>query len=226
VNLLHLIRTYGCLALFIGTFFEGETALLVGGVAAAQGFLDLRWMMISAFLGSVAGDQLFFLIGRYKSEWFLARSPGRRQRLQKVLNAVERQSYWMVFFFRFMYGLRNLSSFAIGMTRMPIWAYVPLNCAAAAIWVVGFGLVGRFFGSALLPVLVEVKCYKLIALGLMCIAALMFWLFRKRRSGRAIQRNAVSRAPEEPRKLREDSGLNFAQRVTKLSWQSLREETQ
>jgi len=197
VDLLHAIQTYGYLALFIGTFFEGETALLIAGVAAAQGYMDLRWMMVSAFLGSVAGDQLLFLIGRYKSDWFLAKFPRWRQRLQRFLNVVERHSHLLIFVFRFTYGLRNLSSFAIGMTRISLWVYVPLNFAAAAIWVFCFGMVGNSFGAVILPVILKARHCRLIVLGLVCVTGLVFWLYRKRRSRRASQQNAAFHAQKE-----------------------------
>ena len=64
MSLEELVANYGYLAIVIGTFLEGETILVLGGFAAHRGFLELPWVMLCAFLGSMAGDQTFFYIGR------------------------------------------------------------------------------------------------------------------------------------------------------------------
>lgn len=55
-----LLNDYGYLALFIGTFLEGETILVLAGIAAAHDFLDLKTVIIVAFIGSYCGDQLWY----------------------------------------------------------------------------------------------------------------------------------------------------------------------
>ena len=45
------LQDFGYLALFIGTFFEGETILVLAGVAASFGKLELNWVMLVAFCG-------------------------------------------------------------------------------------------------------------------------------------------------------------------------------
>ena len=64
MTLQSLIDTYGYLAILVGTFFEGETILVLGGFAAYRGYLHLPWVIIAAFVGSLCGDQLFFFLGR------------------------------------------------------------------------------------------------------------------------------------------------------------------
>jgi membrane protein DedA with SNARE-associated domain len=41
--------------LFVGTFLEGETVLLLGGAAARLGYLRLEWVIACALLGSLLG---------------------------------------------------------------------------------------------------------------------------------------------------------------------------
>ncbi|HYB20914.1 MAG TPA: hypothetical protein VEH09_08285 [Thermodesulfobacteriota bacterium] len=36
-----LFDTYGYWAILVGTFFEGETVLILGGFVASQGYLNL-----------------------------------------------------------------------------------------------------------------------------------------------------------------------------------------
>jgi membrane protein DedA with SNARE-associated domain len=68
-----LIRHYGYLTILVATVLEGETVVLLGGFAAHRGYLDLAGVMAAAFAGSVAGDQLYFEIGRRKGLAFIER---------------------------------------------------------------------------------------------------------------------------------------------------------
>jgi membrane protein DedA with SNARE-associated domain len=192
-----LIEHYGYYLLFIGTFLEGETILVIAGIAAAHQWMRLDWAIISAFLGSVAGDQTHFLIARYKGDWLLAKFPSRRERILKGLAVVERHSLWLVLVFRFMYGLRNVTAFALGMTRMPIWIFTPLNAIGAAVWAVVFALGGFLFGYPLFLLLEEARHVQLMLLGILCIAALVFWLYRIRKARRIARQNAEN-TPEQP----------------------------
>ena len=61
MDLQSIIENYGYAAILIGTFLEGETILALAGLAAHQGYLALTWVILAAFLGSLCGDQLFFI---------------------------------------------------------------------------------------------------------------------------------------------------------------------
>ena len=78
MSLESLIDTYGYLAILVGTFFEGETVLVLGGFAAHRGYLDLPGVILAAFVGTLLGDQLFFVLGRWHSEKILAKRTAPR----------------------------------------------------------------------------------------------------------------------------------------------------
>ena len=59
MDLQSIIENYGYAAIFIGTFLEGETVLVLAGMAAHRGYLVLTWVITAAFLGRLCGDQLF-----------------------------------------------------------------------------------------------------------------------------------------------------------------------
>jgi membrane protein DedA with SNARE-associated domain len=190
----HLIRTYGYWALLGGTFLEGETILIVGGALAGHGLLELPFVMLAALAGSMAGDQLHFLIGRLKGEWILAKFANQRPRVERALRLVERHRILLVLIFRFMYGLRTVTSFALGMTRMPIWLFTPLNAVGAATWAASFASAGYLFGVAVLPMF---KHYELRVLGLMCVAGMVVWLVRVWRA-RWLSRRKPAPGAERP----------------------------
>ena len=82
----HVIEQYGYIALFIGTFLEGETILLLAGFAAhsPEFHLDLTWVIVAAFAGSLSGDQTAFFVGRYWGKKLMARSEKWRSRAERV----------------------------------------------------------------------------------------------------------------------------------------------
>ena len=75
MDLQGIIENYGYVAILIGTFLEGETILVLAGLAAHQGYLVLIWVILAAFSGSLCGDQLFFYLGRKHSQVVLSRRP-------------------------------------------------------------------------------------------------------------------------------------------------------
>ena len=143
-----LIGRYGYLAILIGTFLEGETILVLGGLAAHRGLLWLPGVMACAFAGSLASDQLFFFLGRRHGERFVARRPRLRAGLQRVRGLVERHDTLLILSFRFLYGLRNVTPLAIGMSRVPAWRFALLNVVGAAAWSIAVALLGWFVGAA------------------------------------------------------------------------------
>ena len=146
MTLEHMIDSYGYLALVVGTFLEGETVLVLGGLAAKLGYLKLPWVIASAFLGTLMGDQLFFFLGRRKGQAFLLKRPKWHSRAEKVHRMLERHPIPIIIGFRFLYGFRTVTPFVLGMSRVPITQFVLLNIVGAAAWAAIIGGLGYVFG--------------------------------------------------------------------------------
>ena len=67
------LQEFGYFALFLGTFFEGETILVLAGFLAFRGYMDINLVVVVAFFGSYAGDQLWYFLGRKHGRKLLAR---------------------------------------------------------------------------------------------------------------------------------------------------------
>jgi membrane protein DedA with SNARE-associated domain len=118
MTLEYLITHYGYVALVIGAFLEGEAILVVAGFAVHLGYLKLQWVMLAAFIGSVAGDQFYFFLGRVRGEAFLKKRPRWQAKVQKVWKLLDRYRTLMILGFRFAYGLRTVTPFAIGLSNI------------------------------------------------------------------------------------------------------------
>ena len=83
-----LISDFGYVAVFIGTFLEGETILALGGLAAAHGYLSFWTIVGVAIAGAFLGDQACFFFGRRYGPGILRRFPklaAKAPRVQRIL---------------------------------------------------------------------------------------------------------------------------------------------
>ncbi|MBN8891684.1 MAG: DedA family protein, partial [Rhodospirillales bacterium] len=72
-------------------FFEGETFVLVAAaLGQATGMVDPWVLMLSVWLGSFAGDQVWFTLGRRYGSRAVRRFPGAQRRLEVALSFIER----------------------------------------------------------------------------------------------------------------------------------------
>lgn len=166
------IATYGYLALFVGTFLEGEVFFILGGVAARQGLLDPILMALAALGGAFAGDNLFFFLGRFQGARLLAR-PWRLGR--KVVAArclVRRHAVPLMLLSRFLYGLRMVVPLACGTAGVPPWRFVLLNLVSALSWTLCFSCLGYFGGGWIVARLGAVKGLQMLAIALPALVGL------------------------------------------------------
>lgn len=200
MTLKYLVETYGYWAIWVGTFLEGETILVLGGFAAHRGYLSLPWVMVAAFTGSLLGDQFFFYLGRRHSQAFLRLRPAWRTRIDKADRLFARVRTPLVLGFRFLYGLRAVLPFMFGMSSIPTRQFMVFNLIGAAIWAVAVGLGGYFFGELLTMILGELKHFELCILAGMAGVGLIIWLvhlyrFRKNKANE-LERPSPNRGPD------------------------------
>jgi membrane protein DedA with SNARE-associated domain len=174
---------------FVWTFLEGETIVLFAGFAAAQGLVDPILLLGAAWLGTISGDQLYFWIGRSFGWRLLRRFPSWRRGVAAALSSLERYNAGFIFSYRFLYGIRNVSSFAMGLSAIDGKRFVRLNFLAAALWAASFTGFGYFLGHALRAALGDVaRSFSLGMLGAFAATATTISLierFRTRRRGRS-----------------------------------------
>ena len=175
-TLTELIKNYGYLAVLIGTFLEGETILILGGFAAHMGFLELPWVIASAFAGSFSGDQLYFYIGRHYGPKIISKRLSWQEGAEKVYKHLHRHKNLLILSFRFFYGLRNVTPFAVGSAHISRSRFFILNLIGAIIWAVSFAYAGYLFGEAFRLFLDDFKRYELYVLLGLVLVAVLIWL--------------------------------------------------
>jgi len=165
---------------FIWTFLEGETFVLFAGFAAAQGLINPILLLAATWLGSFSGDQTWFWIGRCFGVRLLNRFPRWRNGVEAALYWLERYNAGFILSFRFIYGIRNFSSFAMGVSAVHWKRFLSLNLLAAGLWAGSFVVLGYFLGHAFRAVLGHlVRSFSLVMLGAFIVFAVAVWLFHR-----------------------------------------------
>jgi len=174
---------------FVWTFFEGETFVLFAAFAAAQGFLSAPMLLASAWLGSFCGDQFYFWVGRRFGLKLLERRPGWRARVDRALGWLRRFDVGFILTFRFIYGVRNVSSFALGISGIAWRRFLFFNFIAAGIWACTFVGGGYAAGHASEAMLGDLASkFRFVMLGIFVAivggVATVIYFRRRRAKGR------------------------------------------
>ena len=177
MSLESVIITYGYPALLIGTFLEGETILVIAGFLAYRQYLSLPWVIVVAFLGTFAGDQLFFYLGRTKGNTFLKKRPHWEPKVQKVRNLLDIHHTWVIIGFRFFYGFRNITPFVIGMSGFSARRFFWLNALGGLVWASLIASGGYFLGQIMESFLVRLKKYELRIIVAIAIIGSVIWIY-------------------------------------------------
>jgi membrane protein DedA with SNARE-associated domain len=186
VNLPDLIETYGYWAVLAGTLLEGESVLLLAGFAAHRGYLDLPTVVGVAIAGSFIGDQAWFFLGRRNGARLLVRFPKYAAPAARAQALLARYHMPLILSVRFLYGLRTVLPFVIGMSDISTPRFQVLNFGGAVLWSVTITAGGYLFGHAVEYVLGDLRHYEEILLGVIAAGGLAFWLYSRRRAQKSV----------------------------------------
>jgi membrane protein DedA with SNARE-associated domain len=165
------------------TFVEGETVVIFTGVLASEGKfnINVEFLALAAFTGSFLGDQLYYYIGRKYGTPLLERWPTLTHKIEWAFNLVKNAPVVFILSFRWIYGIRNVAPFVIGIAGVSRVKYFALNFIAAMIWAHSFAWGGYFLGRKLEEWLGDSKWFVLGAFVLAMISFAVFSFMRQRR---------------------------------------------
>ena len=148
VDYAHLIEHYGYVATFAGTLAEGESLLILSGLAAHRGYLSLPVVVLVGAAGGALGDLGFFLLGRHYGDGLLARFPRFAPAADRIRGMIERHPSATILAVRFMYGVRAAGPAIIGTTRIGVVHFALLNALGALVWSACWAAAGYLAGRA------------------------------------------------------------------------------
>jgi membrane protein DedA with SNARE-associated domain len=154
------VRHYGAFAVMlilaieaVGAPVPGESLLIFASVLAGRGEMSLPALLISAWIGSVLGDNLGYLIGRKLGRGIILRHGAKVGLTDERLSGIERlyvrYGSTTVLFARFFSILRQLNGIVAGMLKMSWWRFVLFDAAGAALWVTVWVFAPAYFSEHL-----------------------------------------------------------------------------
>jgi undecaprenyl-diphosphatase len=134
---------------FVGLIAPGETTILVGGVVAGQGEINLFALIALVWACAVAGDVTSFMLGRHLGREFLERHGPKvkitHERLEQVEHFFDRHGGKAVLIGRFVGLIRAVAPFIAGSSRMPLRRFLPYDIIGAGLWGTTFCVLGYVF---------------------------------------------------------------------------------
>jgi membrane protein DedA with SNARE-associated domain len=134
---------------FVGLIAPGETAVVLGGVVAAEGGVHLIPMLAITWAAAAMGDLASFALGRRLGRRFLVEHGARigvtAPRLERVEGFFSRHGGKAILIGRFIGLVRAVAPFLAGASAMRLRAFLPWSVLGTGLWATTFTLVGYAF---------------------------------------------------------------------------------
>ena len=189
---------------FIGLIAPGETAMLLGGLVAGQGQIDVVTLIGVVWACAVAGDLTSFFLGRRLGRPFLVKHGAKVQiteaRLRHVEGFFDRHGGKAILIGRFVGLVRAIAPFLAGSSGMRLRRFVPYDVIGAGLWGTTFVLLGYVFWQSFSS-LVDYAKKGALALGtVIVLVAGVVWLVRwvRQPENRTTARDWLERQAERP----------------------------
>ncbi|MBI1369892.1 MAG: DedA family protein [Planctomycetes bacterium] len=169
------IQTLGYPAIVLGAALEGETVVLIASFLAYRGYLSIEYVAIASFFGTFGADQMWFYLGRTHGPWLMQRWPNWKEKADRVRDWLHHHAAWVIIGFRFLYGLRTISPFVIGLMHFPPRRFVALNLLGSLIWTALCCTLGYLFGQVMTLILSDLRRYEWWVAGGVLAAGAIGW---------------------------------------------------
>ena len=171
------IAKYGYVGVVIGTFLEGETTVLLGGIFSRLGYLSLMMVMLAAFIGTLLGDSTFFIIGRFFGKRIIERFEFIHKKVPLANKVIKKYGNFIIFTIRFLVGIRAVVLILLGCTNIRKTRFFIYSLLNAAVWSVFISVIGFLFGHVVF--VTDIKRHeKIIVPVVLAIVTIMILVYR------------------------------------------------
>jgi len=138
--------------LAVGFFLPGDSLLVVAGLFAAAGKLQVALVMLAFFLGSVIGDSTGYWTGRVMGKTLFNRESSfifKPSRVAKAKHFFEKYGVKTVILARFVPIVRTFAPLVVGAAEMPYPKFLMFSIIGGALWITSMVLGGYFLGGVI-----------------------------------------------------------------------------
>lgn len=136
--------------LVIMPFLPGDSLLFVAGAIAANGVMDVQFLVMLLMLAAFTGDNTNYWIGRYLGPKIFSRTDSRilnRKHLDKTNLFYKKHGGKTIIFARFLPIIRTFAPFVAGIGRMTYTTFMSYSAIGSLFWINFFIFGGYFFGN-------------------------------------------------------------------------------
>ncbi|MDQ2747630.1 MAG: VTT domain-containing protein [Acidobacteriota bacterium] len=136
--------------LAVGFFLPGDSLLVVSGLFAAAGKLNIALVLIAFFLGSVIGDSTGYWTGRTMGKTIFNRESSlifKPSRVEKAKQFFEKYGAKTIIMARFVPIVRTFAPLVIGATEMPYLKFLTFSVFGSLLWICLMVFAGYFVGG-------------------------------------------------------------------------------
>jgi membrane protein DedA with SNARE-associated domain len=171
-------------ALFVGFVVPGETAAILGGVAASRHHASLPLVCAVVVVAAIVGDTIGYEIGaRFGPRQLSTRVlRERRERIDAARRVLARRGGPAVFLGRFVAFLRAVMPFLAGTAHMRYLRFLAYNAAGGLVWGVGSVLLGYLAGNSYAAIEKTFGRAAALVVAAVVVIALVVWGVRRHRS--------------------------------------------
>jgi len=114
-------------------------AIIAAGILSYAGKMDLSTSIAVAFVANAIGDSLLFYMSRYNKTQVMPYLKKHRRKLALSHILMKKYGDKIIFFQKFVYGIKTLIPMGIGMTKYSATKFNVLNVISALIWAIALG---------------------------------------------------------------------------------------
>jgi len=138
--------------LAVGFFLPGDSLLVVSGLFAAAGKLNVFYVLLAFFLGSVIGDSTGYWTGRLMGATLFNRESSfifKPSRVEKAKQFFEKYGVKTVILARFVPIVRTFAPLVVGATGMPYIKFLTFSVLGGFLWISSMVCAGYFLGGVI-----------------------------------------------------------------------------
>ncbi len=172
------VSDLGYIGVFVGTFFEGETTILIAGIFAKLGYLELQDVILCSFVGTFAGDCSFFFLGKLFGRSLIERYDYLRKKTVVSSRIIRQHGHLILYFMRFLAGFRSIILLLLGCANVGTMRFLALDLVSSFVWSSLVSLAGYSFANVIYIFVSDAKGYDKIIIPLvvlLTIAGIIFY---------------------------------------------------
>lgn len=164
-------------ALFLGFVLPGEACVLLGGMLASVGRLDLAVLVPLVVAAAVVGDATGFWVGRRCGPWLCRRRTMVRHeaRVERLRGFVRRRGGVAILAGRMTALLRAMTPPVAGMSGVSWRTFLAYDVVGGVVWAGGVALLGYAAGQSYQRVADVIGQVGAIGAGLALVAGVVWW---------------------------------------------------